>query len=51
MDHGCIVLLGVTSVETNVAEKTVVVQADPAVSPQDMLAKLQKVRMGVKMLK
>ena len=34
---------GVSDVQTDVAAKTVVVQADPSVSPQLMLEKLQKV--------
>lgn len=34
---------GVNDVQTDVAAKTVVVQADPSVSPQLMLEKLQKV--------
>ena len=33
---------GVNSIQTNVAAKTVVVVADPSVSPQVMLEKLQK---------
>jgi copper chaperone len=33
---------GVNDVQTDVAAKTVVVQADPSVSPQLMLEKLQK---------
>lgn len=37
---------GVSSVETDVAAKTVVVEADPSVSPQLMLEKLQKVRLN-----
>jgi hypothetical protein len=36
--------VGVTSVDTDVEAKTVVVEADPSVSPQFMLEKLQKVR-------
>lgn len=35
---------GVNDVQTDVAAKKVVVQADPSVSPQLMLEKLQKVR-------
>jgi copper chaperone CopZ len=33
---------GVSSVETDVTAKSVVVQADDSVSPQDMLQKLEK---------
>ena len=36
--------LGVEKVETNVEAKTVVVEAAPSVTPQEMLEKLQKVR-------
>lgn len=35
---------GVSDIQADVAAKTVVVQADESVSPQDMLAKLQAVR-------
>jgi hypothetical protein len=34
---------GVTDIQTSVEDKTVVVEADAAVSPADMLEKLQKV--------
>jgi len=34
---------GVTDIKTDVAAKSVVVQADESVSPQEMLEKLQKV--------
>ena len=37
---------GVESVDTNVEAKTVVVQADASVTPQFMLEKLLKVRVG-----
>lgn len=37
---------GVNDVQTDVAAKTVVVEADPSVSPQLMLEKLQKVSVG-----
>ena len=37
-------IAGVSSIETDVAAKSVVVQADASVSPQLMLEKLEKVR-------
>jgi hypothetical protein len=37
-------LTGVTDISTDVAAKTVIVQADPSVKPEDMLEKLQKAR-------
>jgi hypothetical protein len=37
-------LAGVTDISTDVAAKTVIVQADPSVKPEDMLEKLQKAR-------
>jgi phytoene dehydrogenase-like protein len=40
---------GVNDVQTDVAAKTVVVQADPSVSPQLMLEKLQKVSNRVRL--
>ena len=52
--HGCVVVShshnnnkGVTDIQTDVDAKSVVVQADAAVKPEDMLAKLLKVCMIV----
>ena len=43
LQHDFLIDKGVESVETDVAAKTVVVQAKDSVSPEEMLEKLQKV--------